>query len=147
MAGLNDGGADIGAAVRSASRDDLIMAWRGAYGRPPPPGTSRQLLELAAAWSLQAKRHGGLGRAAKSRLKRLADGDDAAVVSDRRSTVEPGTRLAREWNGRMHIVDVTAEGVVYAGETYRSLSSVARAITGARWSGPRFFGLDKQAGA
>ena len=53
----------------------------------------------------------------------------------------PGTRLLREWNGRTHQVDVTDDGFVWNGETYRSLSAVARAITGARWSGPRFFGL------
>lgn len=53
----------------------------------------------------------------------------------------PGTRLMREWNGRMHIVDVTEHGLIFDGKTFRSLSAIARRITGARWSGPRFFGL------
>jgi hypothetical protein len=55
--------------------------------------------------------------------------------------VRPGTRLMREWNGRMHLVDVTDNGFVFDGKTYRSLSAIARRITGAHWSGPRFFGL------
>ena len=52
-----------------------------------------------------------------------------------------GTRLMREWNGRMHVVDVTDDGFVFDGKTYRSLSAIARRITGVHWSGPRFFGL------
>jgi hypothetical protein len=53
----------------------------------------------------------------------------------------PGTRLIREWHGQTHLVDVLEKGMLYQGRTYRSLSEVARVITGARWSGPRFFGL------
>ncbi len=52
-----------------------------------------------------------------------------------------GTRLMREWNGRMHVVDVTDQGIVFDGRVYGSLSAVAKRITGAHWSGPRFFGL------
>lgn len=58
-----------------------------------------------------------------------------------RKSLEPGTRLVREWNGSTHVVEVTERGFVWNGQAYRSLSAVARAITGARWSGPRFFGL------
>ena len=53
----------------------------------------------------------------------------------------PGTRLMREWNGRMHVVDITEEGILFDGKLYRSLTAVARRITGTHWSGPRFFGL------
>lgn len=53
----------------------------------------------------------------------------------------PGARLIRDWNGTTHVVDVTETGYLYGGVTYRSLSVIARTITGARWSGPRFFGL------
>lgn len=62
-------------------------------------------------------------------------------------SIAAGSRLAREWNGKTHVVDVTDDGFFYAGKTYRSLSAIARAITGARWSGPRFFGLDRNRGA
>ena len=137
-----DAGGDVGTIVRAASRDDLIAAWRGAYRRPPPTGISRHLLELAAAWSLQAKRQGGLTRAARTRLKRLAEGGNEVRSVRPRPAIASGTRLARTWNGRTHVVDVTDDGFIYGGETYRSLSAVARRITGARWSGPRFFGLD-----
>ncbi|MEQ9124058.1 MAG: DUF2924 domain-containing protein [Alphaproteobacteria bacterium] len=141
---MHDDGSDVGAIVRAASREALSAAWPGGDGRPPP-GARRQLLELAAAWSIQAKRHGGLQRPTLAKLKRLADGGDGPDPARSRQAVEPGTRLVREWNGRTHVVDATPDGFVYAGETYRSLSAVARAITGARWSGPRFFGLDRQA--
>ena len=137
-----DAGGDVEMIVRAATRDDLIGAWRGAYGRRPPSGISRNLLELAAAWSLQAKRQGGLTRAARTRLKRLAEGGDELPPAKPHASTTPGMRLARVWNGRTHVVDVTDAGFVYSGETYRSLSAVARRITGARWSGPRFFGLD-----
>lgn len=137
-----DGDGDVGAIVRAASRDDLIAAWRSAYRRPPPTGISRHLLELAAAWSLQAKRQGSLTRAARTRLKHLAEGGNEVRSVRPRPSIVSGTRLARVWNGRAHVVDVTDDGFVYGGETYGSLSAVARRITGARWSGPRFFSLD-----
>jgi hypothetical protein len=66
-------------------------------------------------------------------------GAEPASVERRR--LVPGVRLLREWNGRTHVVDVTEAGYLYEGETYRSLSAIARKITGAHWSGPRFFGL------
>ena len=55
--------------------------------------------------------------------------------------LRPGTRLVREWNGRTHVVDVSEDGFAFDGKTYRSLSAIAKRITGAHWSGPRFFGL------
>lgn len=146
MGAIHDDGGDVGAIVRAASREALSAAWPGGVGRPPP-GASRQLLELAAAWSIQAKRHGGLQRTTQAKLKRLADGRASSDPVRSRPAVKPGTRLVREWNGRTHMVDATADGFVYADKPYRSLSAVARAITGARWSGPRFFGLDQQPGA
>lgn len=142
--GLQTESINIGADVRNAPRDELIICWRRAYGRPPPTGISRQLLELAAAWTLQAKNRGGLSAKTKRRLKRIVAAGEPQAPAKLSHRLEPGTRLAREWNGKTHVVDMTAEGALYEGKTYRSLSAAARAITGARWSGPRFFGLDRK---
>ena len=75
--------------------------------------------------------------------ERLGGAAAAAVetLATPRQTPAPGARLLREWNGRRHVVDVTERGFVYEGVSYRSLSAIARRITGAHWSGPRFFGL------
>lgn len=149
------------AAICDLSREELVERWKTAYGCPPPKGVKRGLLERAAAWHLQAKRQGGLSRQARQAVrdatkarKRMAP-RDLAVISNHvfdaakevrlavspAIPVRPGTRLMREWNGRMHLVDVIDNGFVFDGKTYRSLSAIARRITGAHWSGPRFFGL------
>jgi hypothetical protein len=75
--------------------------------------------------------------------ERLGGAAAAAVetLATPRQTPAPGARLLREWNGRRHVVDVIERGFVYEGVSYRSLSAIARRITGAHWSGPRFFGL------
>jgi len=139
-------------------RATLIETWTETYGSPPPKGISTRLLGLAIAYERQVKIHGGLSKLAKRKLAAIASEACSAQTCDgmidvdaagpdctkSRRSVRPtaGTRLMREWNGRTHVVDVLDIGVLYNGQTYKSLSSVARAITGARWSGPRFFGLD-----
>ncbi len=131
-------------AIRDLDRDALVARWRSIYGQPPPKGISRRLLQRAAAYAVQARAYGGLKSKTRKILLRITDGDNGAAVTQQRTgkpALNPGTRLLREWNGRTHQVDVTDEGFAWNGETYRSLSAVARAITGARWSGPRFFGL------
>lgn len=135
--------ADRIAAIRDLDREALVARWRSVYGQPPPKGISRRLLERAAAYADQAKAHGGgLKPKTKRMLLRVADGDAPdAKAAPPKPELAPGSRLLREWNGRTHQVDVTNDGFVWNGESYRSLSAVARAITGARWSGPRFFGL------
>ncbi len=123
----------------------LRANWASLFGRPPPKGIGRRLLELAAAYQAQEKIHGGLKipvrrkllRAARTKLK--VGGEPLA--RSRPTALSPGSRLVREWRGRSHTVEVAAGGFLYAGRRYRSLSEVARAITGAHWSGPRFFGL------
>ena len=137
-------------------RQDLVAAWTAAHGCPPPKGVKRPLLELSAAWHLQAKRLGGLSTTSKKMLRQQASGNGKAVASRISAGRDPtaiggelrppaaltcGARLMREWNGRMHVVDVTDGGFVFDGKTYRSLSAIARRITGVNWSGPRFFGL------
>jgi hypothetical protein len=100
------------------------------------------LLQLAIAWELQVAVHGGLPRRTEERLAYLA-GESS---SDQKPA--PGMRLVREWNGVLHTVAIDEDGQVHwNGKTWRSLSEVARAITGTRWSGPAFFGLKQRARA
>jgi hypothetical protein len=123
----------------------LRAAWTDLFGQPPPKGLSRRLLEHAAAYSAQAKVHGGLKPAVRRKLLQAArprsGPEDRMPRRNRQDALSPGSRLVRQWHGRSHTVEVTDRGFLHAGKRYRSLSEVARAITGARWSGPRFFGL------
>jgi hypothetical protein len=119
----------------------LRATWAALFGRPPPKSLSRRLLEYAASYHAQAKIHGGLKPAVRRKLLRAAGSADGALRRKRPGTLTPGSRLVREWHGGCHTVEVAEHGFLYGGRQYRSLSEVARAITGARWSGPRFFGL------
>jgi hypothetical protein len=118
-------------------RDTLVAAWRRTVKTPPPKGISRRLMVQILTYEAQVQQRGGLKPAVRRRLARWAAGR-AQSPSPR---LRPGARLVREWNGVSHVVDVTEVGLVWHGQGYRSLSAVARAITGTRWSGPRFFGL------
>ena len=133
---------EIGA-LADLPRSDLVERWRTYYRTDPPKGISRHLLIRAIAYKMQAKRYGGLKPATDRRLRMIANGtvngDHGGRKASRR--LQPGARLVREWNGVSHVVEVTEGGFVWNGDRHRSLSAIARAITGARWSGPRFFGL------
>jgi hypothetical protein len=120
------------------SRNELAEKWGALYGVPPPPRTSRALMLRAVAYKLQENAYGGLSPALRRTL--LGVGKTASA-KPRRRTLRPGTILLREWQGVTHRVTVVEGGAIYRGEKYRSLSEIARLITGARWSGPRFFGL------
>ena len=115
-------------------RDELVELWRALYRAAPPPRVRRPLLELACAWAIQARDQGGLSPAAERQLKGSGD-------TRTRRRIKPGTRLVREWHGAVHVVEVTEHGFLWQEQTHASLSAIARAITGANWSGPRFFGL------
>ena len=122
----------------------LQAGWTGLFARPPPKGMSRRLLELAAAYEAQARIHGGLKPAVRRRLLQTAQHAGLPDARPRRlaaGTLPLGSRLVREWHGRSYTVEVSEDGFLYEGHRYRSLSSIARKITGARWSGRRFFGL------
>jgi hypothetical protein len=128
--------------VTVAPREVLEAHWTQAYNLSPPKGISRRLLEHAAAYHAQVAVGGHLSPATK-RLLRKTEGlaattkkEDARPTARRLSV---GTRLVREWHGRFHTVDVTEDGFLYEGRLYGSLSEIARTITGARWSGRRFF--------
>ena len=126
-------------------RAGLVAAWTETHGGAPPKGISTRLLALAAEYNAQARQHGGLKASTCRALYSLATDRDEPETRTRRpppaSKATPGARLVREWHGQAHVVDVLDNAVLYRGRSYRSLSEVARIITGARWSGPRFFGL------
>jgi hypothetical protein len=126
----------------SASLDELGREWRRLYHRDPPK-ISRDLLVLGIAYRLQEIKHGGLGKATVRKLQTLAKTLRATgrVGPTPSLSLKPGARLVREWRGRTHTVTVTEDGFDYAGTNYPSLTKIAREITGAHWSGPRFFAL------
>ena len=116
---------------------------------PPPMRLSRELLIRGMTYKLQEKALGGLS---KSILRKLESRNVEPTAGDARKppppiSLKPGTRLVREWRGVTHTVLVHADGVEWNQRRYKSLTVIAREITGARWSGPRFFGLRKRAGS
>lgn len=122
-------------------RPVLVERWTTCHGTAPPKGISRQLLELSAAYDLQASVYGGLGRKRHKQLLSAICSGSEGTIRDASPALKPGGRLVRVWNGRSHHVEVTDHGFAWNGRTFASLSAVAREITGARWSGPRFFGV------
>ena len=124
-------------------RKDLAEQWRILYGSDPPPRLSRLLMVQALAHRLQLKNLGGLNFSTRRLLARVAQDESGKLLvkAGSQDSPKPGTVLIREWHGARHQVTVAEEGVVFRGNHYRSLSEVARLITGTRWSGPLFFGL------
>jgi hypothetical protein len=122
---------------------ELRERWRRIYRAEPPAGISRDLLIRAAAYQIQEGELGGLSGAAKRRLRALAQKKrgDASASFDLAPSLKPGAKLIREWRGRTYSVIALEDGFDFEGRQYPSLSKIAREITGARWSGPRFFGL------
>jgi hypothetical protein len=118
-------------ALETAQLEDLRSEWRRRFG-PPPSLRSVQLLRHAMAWRLQAAESGGFD----TRTRRLL----RSGASSREALLATGTVIAREYRGVRHQVEVTEDGHLYAGRAWNSLSEIARAITGTRWNGPRFFG-------
>ena len=122
--------------LERASRHRMTELWVEHFGAAPPPRTSRSLMIRAVAYKMQERALGGLSVATR---RWLAEPGVTPAGSGRRLRV--GTVLIREWRGMAHQVTVGEDGILYRGRCYRSLSEVARLITGARWSGPRFFGV------
>lgn len=124
-------------------RADLLERWKGIFKEPPPKGLSLRLLRYAIAYELQVKHYGGLSAKAKKQLRCISttESKPKSKTTSEAPGLCPGTRLIREWNGKTHIVEVIEKGFLWQGSSYRSLSAIARAITGARWSGPRFFNI------
>ena len=131
-------------ALEGMTHDDLRVEWRRLYRAHPPKRVSRDLLMLGVAWKVQERAYGGLGAATKRRIADLAktverNGD---VTRNRVARLKPGAKLVREWRGETHTVIVLDDGFEWRGKRRRSLSVIAKLITGAHWSGPRFFGLN-----
>ncbi len=133
-------------ALCELSRAELKGRWQELYGSLPPAHISRKLLLRAVAYRMQEEAYGGLSPRNGKQLARVAR-DLAAGRSLKApaARIKPGTRLLREWQGVVHEVIVLEGSVLYRGKDWPSLSAVAREITGARWSGPRFFGLNGKA--
>src|SRR5262247_3292817 len=129
-------GLDVGA---------LRARWHTVFRRRAPPHLPRHLLFRVLAYRLQADHLGDLDGESQRLLDRSGPpekaGQRAAAFGRRAAELHPGTMLAREWNGQMQRVAVLTDGFAWNGKTYPSLSKVAFAIAGTRWSGPKFFGL------
>lgn len=141
---LADLDSDI-AALPAMSARQLRTAWQALRCGEPMAPSSRDLLIREIAYKVQERAHGGLAPAVKRRLRALAEAFEAnrAGALAPAPLLKPGMRLLREWQGRTHTVIVLDDGFEYNGACYRSLTQIARRITRAHWSGPRFFGLRK----
>jgi hypothetical protein len=134
------------AGLRGLDLEGLRARWRTVFRRHAPCHLPRHLLFRILAYRLQADRLGDLDTATRRLLDRIGSGSAEvgrvpAAITRSRTELRPGTLLVREWNGHPQRVMVLAEGFAWNGNTYRSLSEVAHAMTGTRWSGPRFFGV------
>jgi len=140
---------DVAANLQELEQMDsaaLRTEWRRLYRAHPPKGVRRDLLLLGVAWKIQEQAYGGLGAANKRRLADLAEtlGRDGDITRSRVARLRPGAKLVREWRGETHTVTVADDGFEWKGRHWRSLSVIAREITGGHWSGPRFFGLKEK---
>jgi hypothetical protein len=137
------------ARLRDCDLGQLRNRWLNVFGRRPHAHLPRHLLFRVLVYRLQADALGDLDGESQRLLDRSGSPEDAGQravdLARRTADLRPGTVLVREWNGQVQRVAVTADGFAWNGKTYRSLSKVACAITGTRWSGPRFFGLRKRA--
>lgn len=126
--------------LAAMSSAELSAEWRRVYRASSPP-LSPDLLKRGIAWRLQEKQFGGLTPAAECELARAIQPGAGAPTAPVSVRLRPGSRLVRNWNGTTYSVLVTDSGYEMDGQIYRSLSNIAQAITGTKWSGPRFFGL------
>lgn len=125
------------AELASLERTALGQRWTAAFGCSPPRNAQAALLRRILAWHIQMQASAQWrGATASARLARSLRLSPSAAPS-----LTPGTRLLRQWRDRTHEVTVLAHGFEYEGQTHRSLSAIARQITGTPWSGPAFFGL------
>ncbi|MCQ0970155.1 DUF2924 domain-containing protein [Paracoccus sp. TK19116] len=123
--------------VAQASRDELRRIWTALFDRPVPPSISQPLLRRILTFEIQLRAAGGWPSGVEREIRR-----SARPERPRHRSPSPGGRLLRDWNGITHVVEIVADGYLWNDRCWRSLSAIAREITGAHWSGPRFFGLD-----
>lgn len=136
-------------AILTMTYSELHLAWRRHYRAAPAKKMSRDILELGIAWKIQERKFGGLGSVVKRQIADLSRTMESKsdLAKPRAVTPKPGARLLRTWNGVTHDVLVVEDGFLWEGKTWPSLSVIAREITGTRWSGPRFFGLNASSNA
>lgn len=122
--------------LTALDRENLKEKWREIVGADPPPLLGRptmiRILTSELQWQDSFENRAAIRRALQKSIRRF---------EDTKPETSPGARLIREWNGKRHVVDVTVEGYVWRGETWKSLTAIAKEITGTKWSGPRFFGV------
>lgn len=123
------------ASLPKLGREGLKAKWRELFKTAPPAAFTPDLLARGIAWRLQEKAHGGVTPAPR---RQLEGGSEATA---KRTSLRPGNRLVRRWRGATYVVEAVEDGFSYDGQTFASLSEIARLITGTRWSGPLFFGL------
>ena len=137
------------AALPQSDIRDLKAQWRSLFGAEPPP-YNRRFLESRLGYRIQELAYGGLKPETIQRLEALGEQLDGGKITIRRMRGDDrpiaGTMLIREYQGVEHVVTVTRTGYEYAGQPYKSLSAIARAITGTRWNGRVFFGLRSSRG-
>ena len=130
--------------LSTLDRKELVEKWQSFYGTEPPRGSQNKFLLHAIAHRMQEKALGGLKPATRRFLEKAAQDNDTSKQQILPAvSIKPGTRLLREWHGITYEVIILESSILCNGKSYRSLSEVARAITGARWSGPLFFGFKK----
>jgi len=130
--------------LHELTSEELRERWQTLFGAEPPPKLRSSLIVQGIAYRLQEKALGGLKPATVRLLDRIADDAAArrlASATPEKIRVSTGTVLIREWHGTKHQVTVLKDGFLYRAKRFHSLSQIARAITGSRWSGPLFFGL------
>lgn len=124
---------------------ELRKAWMQQLAEPPPPLRAPELLRRELAWRLEARVYGDIDARLRQRLDQIAKPSRNPATKGARASTPIGSTLVREWDGVSYSVVVLKEGYLFEGERFRSLSHIARQITGVRWSGPRFFGLQSKA--
>ena len=131
------------AAIAGLSGPAIIAAWEQAYGTPAP-NVPPSMLARHMTWQMQADELGGLDKRIERHLNKLCEASEQALQQPKPlpEVSSAGTRFLREWGGKAHHVELLPNGrYAYAGKEWRSLSTIAKHITGAHWSGPRFFGV------
>ena len=136
------------AGLLNRSTQDLRLGWHKLHRTEPPLGLSRDLMIRALANDVQERAHGGPSAALRRRLRTMARELQKGASSFAPGIMpKPGATFVRQWRGHTHTVLVREDGFEYEGQHYRSLTVIAEHITGAHWSGPRFFGLTPRARA
>jgi Protein of unknown function (DUF2924) len=134
------------AALPTMSKAAICDLWKQFFGSAPPTQLRRDLMIPILAYRIQEQAFGSLGARTRERLRQLSrafeKGSDPRAA--RAPHIRPGTRLVRQWGDQVHLVNVETKGYEYQGTRYKSLSEIARFITGTRWSGPLFFGIKNE---